>query len=143
MDKAFKIQVKIITPEGITHQAQADALTAPAVKGTVSILPHHIPFFTRLDNGEIKIRLGDKVDYFAITGGFMDVSSDGVVTVLTDSAKRSEEIDEKAAEKARQEAKKLLSEREKLSEKEFAIAEASLRKSILELKISQRRKKVS
>ena len=137
---AKKLQIEIITPSGISHSCKADMLTAPAVMGTVGILPNHIPLFTKLNPGEIKIKTSGKSEYFAVTGGFMDVNSDSKITVLTDSAQRSEEIDEKRAEKAKEEAEKLLKDRGKLSEKEFAVAESSLRKALLDLKVSRRRK---
>jgi F-type H+-transporting ATPase subunit epsilon len=70
----------------------------------------------------------------------MDVNSDGLVTILTDSAQRSEEIDEAWAEKAREAAQKALGERERLSATEFARAESSLRKAILDLKITRKRR---
>lgn len=140
MDKTGKtLQVQIITPSGISHSCKADMLTAPAVMGTVGILPNHIPLFTKLKPGEIKIKTSEKSEYFAITGGFMDVNANSGITILTDSAQRSEEIDEKTAEKAKEEAEKLLEDRGKLSEKEFAIAENSLRKALLDLKVSRRR----
>ena len=141
MDKTGKkLQIQIITPSGISHSCESDLLTAPAVMGTVGILPNHIPLFTKLEPGEIKIKTGGINEYIAITGGFMDVNSSSRVTILTDSAQRSEEIDEKRAEKAKEEAEKLLKDREKLSEKEFAVAENSLRKALLDLKVSRKRK---
>lgn len=135
-----KLKVKIVTPQGIIHESQADVVVAPAVVGTVAILPQHIPFFTKLNPGEIKIKTGGKEESFAVTGGFMDVNSDSQVTILTDSAQRSEQINEAAAERARAEAEKALQQAEKLSKTEFARAEGSLRKAILELKISRKRR---
>jgi F-type H+-transporting ATPase subunit epsilon len=135
-----KLKVKIITPQGITHQSLADIVVAPAVAGTVGILPHHIPFFTKLNPGEIKIKIDNKEEFFTVTGGFMDVNSDGLITILTDSAQRSEEITEAAAERAKLEAERALQQAEKLSKTEFARAESALRKAILELKISRRRR---
>ncbi len=135
-----QLQVKIITPGGLIYSGLAKMVVAPASEGTVGILPHHAPLFTRLEAGEIKIKTEDKETLFAITGGFMDVNPEGTVTILTDSAQRSEEIDEKAAAAARERAEKLLADREKLSERDFALAEASLRKALLELKVAKKRK---
>ena len=141
-NKNDQLEVKIVTPNGLALSTRAEMLAAPAVQGRVAILPHHIPFFTPLEPGEIKLKSQGKETFLAVTGGFMDVDADGKITVLTDSAQRSEEIDEKQALKAKQEAEKLLKEREKLSEKEFSIAESSLRKALLDLKVSRRRKKI-
>lgn len=141
MDKDnLKLQVKIITPAGIAHTCEAKMVVAPSAQGIVGILPHHIPLFTRLQPGEIKIKKEGKEELFAVTGGFMDVNPEGIVTILTDSAQRSEEVDERAAAEAKAKAEKLLTEREKLSERDFALAEASLRKALLELKVAKKRK---
>ena len=131
--------VKIVTPEGVSFESQAQSVVAPAVEGTVGILPHHIPFFTKLEHGEVKIKIEQKFRHFAITGGFMDVSPKSEVTILTDSCSRSDEINEKTALKAKEEAEKLLKERTKISEADFIKAESSLRKAILELKVAARR----
>ena len=134
------IKVKIITPEGISFDAVADLLVAPAVQGSVGILPHHIPFFTKLEPGELKIKIGGQNKFFAITGGFMDVSPNSQVTILTDSCSRSEELNEKTSLEAKRQAEYLLTQREKISANDFAKAEASLRKALLELKVTKRRK---
>ena len=141
MDKeSKKLLVKIVTPAGTTYTGSAQMVVAPASQGTVGILPHHISFFSKLNPGEVKIKEDNKEEFFAVTGGFIDVNADGQVSILTDSAQRSEAIDEKAAAAAKEKAEKLLSERQKLSEKEFAIAEASLRKALLELKVAKKRR---
>ena len=134
------LTVKIVTPEGVSFESAAQSVVAPATEGTVGILPHHIPFFTKLDHGEVKIKIEGKERHFAVTGGFMDVSPKSEVTILTDSCARSDEIDEKASLKAKEEAEKLLKEREKLSQTDFARAEASLHKALLELKVARKRK---
>ncbi len=134
------LHLKIVTPEGIIHSCKAQMVVAPAVLGTVGILPNHIPLFTKLNLGEVKIKTDQKEEFFAINGGFMDVNSQGEITILTDSAQRSEEIDEQEAIKAKERAQELLAEREKISEKEFTLAEASFKKALLELKIAKKRK---
>lgn len=136
-----QLKVKIITPEGISFESLAAMVVAPAVEGTVGILPNHIPLFTKLNPGELKIKIeGSKDKFFTVTGGFMDVSPDSQVTILTDSCSRSEELNEKNSLEAKKQAEYLLSQREKISAGDFAKAEASLRKALLELKVAKKRK---
>jgi F-type H+-transporting ATPase subunit epsilon len=133
--------LEIVTPTGIVFAEPVQMVIAPAVEGTVGILANHTPFFTKLNEGELKIKKSDKEEFFTIYGGFMDVNPSGKVTIMTDGARRSEEISEETARVAKQQAEKLLQEKDKLSEVDFAKAESSLRKAILDLKVVQKRKR--
>jgi len=136
-----KLNIEIVTPSGLAYSGEVDMVVAPAVQGTVGILPNHTPYFTKLDDGEIKIKKSEKEERFTIYGGFMDVQQGGQITIMTDGAKRSEKINVEAARKAKESAQKTLADKEKLSEVDFAKAEASLRRAILDLKVAQRRKR--
>jgi F-type H+-transporting ATPase subunit epsilon len=132
--------LEIITQETVLYQDTAQSITAPASEGEVTILAHHAPFFSKINPGQITIRKG-KVETNIITGrGFIDVSPDNKVTLLVDSATRASEIDIRKAEEAKLRAEELLSEKAKLSKTEIIRAEASLRKAVLELKVSRRKK---
>ena len=136
-----KLHLEIVTPAGIVLTQEVDIVVAPAVQGTVGILPNHIPFFTKLNDGEIKIKNNGKEQHYTVYGGFMDVNQNGYVTILTDGAKRSDEIDLQSALRAKEQAEKMLKNKEKISEVDFAKAEASLRTAILDLKVAQKRKR--
>jgi len=136
-----KLFLEIITPEGIVYSDKVEMVIAPAIQGTVGILPQHTPFFTKLNEGEIKIKKDGKEEFFTVYGGFMDVSQGGKVSIMTDGAKRVEEINMETARAAREKAEIMLKEKEKLTEVEYLKAEASLRKAILDLKAAQRRKR--
>ena len=141
MSSTKKLFLEIITPAGKVYNNEVDMVIAPATEGTVGILPDHIPLFTKLKDGELKIKDSGKEEYFTIYGGFMDVNQYGKITIMTDGAKRSDEISEKAAAEAKTKAEKLLKEKTKLSEAEFRKIEANLKRAVLDLKAAQRRKK--
>jgi len=130
--------LEIVTPEKLIYQEDADMVVVPGSEGNLGILPHHIPLFSKINPGEIKIKNGQKTEFLAVTGGFVDVSGTGNVTILADYAVRSDEIEIARTE----EAKKLAQEamKNKKSAADFAIAEADLRKALLELKVAKRKR---
>ena len=130
--------MEIVTPEKLIYQEDADMVVVPGSEGNLGILPHHIPLFSKINPGEIKIKNGQKTEFLAVTGGFVDVSGTGNVTILADYAVRSDEIEIARTE----EAKKLAQEamKNKKSAADFAIAEADLRKALLELKVAKRKR---
>ena len=75
----------------------------------------------------------------AVSGGFLEVRPDRVI-VLADTAERAEEIDISRAEEARKRAEKRLEERY-VPGVDAARAEAALRRSLVRLKIAERRRK--
>src|SRR5690606_5562130 len=80
-------------------------------------------------------------DEVAVSGGFLDVNPDGTITVLADYAIRADDINLAQLEEAKKKAEEAMQNRE--SEQEFRLAEASLRRTLNELKIAQRRQKGS
>ena len=66
------------------------------------------------------------------------------VSILADYAVRSEEIEVAHAIEAQKRAEKMMKESsEKSSKKDFAIAESMLRRSLLELKVASKRRRIS
>jgi len=57
---------------------------------------------------------------------------------MADDATRADDIDIRKVEQARQRAEDAL--KQKLSEKDFTIAQADLRKAVLELKVAKKRR---
>jgi F-type H+-transporting ATPase subunit epsilon len=127
------IKVKIITPERIVFEADADSITLPTQSGEITVLPNHIPLITVLKAGELIVREGGKEEAMAVSRGAAEISSKEV-SVLVDTAERVEEIEEKRAEEAREEAKKVL-EGKKMDEEEYATALAKFEKEAARLKV--------
>lgn len=132
--------LEIITQETVIYQDTAEAVTAPASEGEVTILSHHAPFFSKIDPGKITVRKGEKETPIITGKGFIDVAPNNKVTILVDSATRVDDIDITEAQAAKQRAEKMLSEKDKLSRTEIIQAEASLKKAVLELKVKRSRK---
>lgn len=131
------LHLEIITPEKVVYKDDVNEVISPTVNGEISILPNHVGLLTQIAPGEITVKKQGREYFLAITGGFLEVSRNKV-TILADYAIRSEEIEIEKAQEAQKKARKLMEE--KTSEKDFAIAESELRRSLLELKVAHRRK---
>ncbi len=104
MNTTFLLEV--VTPERVAFSDQVEMVTAPSLMGIIGILPHHIPLFTRLVEGEVKINKEKEELYLAIGGGFLEVTPLKVVILVTE-AYRANEINEQevlAAKKRAEEA---------------------------------------
>ncbi|HET6342937.1 MAG TPA: ATP synthase F1 subunit epsilon [Gemmatimonadota bacterium] len=98
MPEGARLQVRIITPERIAFEGPADGVVATAYDGQFGILPGHAPMMVVLGIGELRLREGERYDWFAIGEGFLHVLDD-VVTVLTPLAEHAREIDVEAAKR--------------------------------------------
>ncbi len=133
------LHLEIVTIERKIYDDQVNMVIAPGSEGVLGILPRHTPLLTALTYGELQIKKdGQEDQFFAIGGGFMEVQPDHVV-VLADAAERAEEINVERAEAARRRAEEFLGRAK--AEEDFARAEAALRRSIIRLKVAERRRR--
>ncbi|MDP2936452.1 MAG: F0F1 ATP synthase subunit epsilon [Dehalococcoidia bacterium] len=133
-----KLKIEIITAERVVLQDEVDMVVAPGIDGQLGILPHHVPLLTSLQLGELRLKKGSEEISLAITGGFLEVQPDRVV-VLADAAEREEEIDVARAEQAKKRAEERLSFR--TGEMDLARADVSLARSLMRLKIAEKRRR--
>ncbi|MGH7587427.1 MAG: ATP synthase F1 subunit epsilon [Gemmatimonadota bacterium] len=98
MAEGARLQVRIITPERIVFDGPVDGVVATAYDGQFGILPGHAPMMVVLGIGELRLRQGERYDWFAIGEGFLHVLDD-VVTILTPLAEHAREIDVEAAKR--------------------------------------------
>lgn len=135
-----QIRCEIVTAERTVFEDDVDMVIAPGIQGELGILPHHAPLMTALTFGELTIRReGQDDEFIAIGGGFLEVGPDHV-TILADSAERADEIDEARAEEAHQRAEELMARR-KEEDVDLARVEASLRRSMVRIKVAQHRRR--
>ena len=132
------IRLDIVTAEGVAFSEDVDVVIAPGVEGQLGILPHHAPLMTMLQPGELRVRKDREEFFLAISGGFLEVRPDRVI-VLADAAERVEEIDIARAEEAKRRAEEQL--RERPPEMDAARVEVALRRSLIRLKVVEKRRK--
>jgi F-type H+-transporting ATPase subunit epsilon len=108
---ANTIHVDIVSAEHELFSGEATMVFAPAVMGEVGIAPRHTPLLTPLNAGDVRVQTpegGEEIIY--VSGGMLEVQPN-LVTILSDTAVRAEDIDEAAALRAKEEAERALADR--------------------------------
>lgn len=138
MAKSFTCN--IVSAEASIFSGEVEQIVASGIMGDLGILPGHAPLLTELQPGPIRvIHDGGQEENYYVSGGFLEVQPD-VVTVLADSAARASDLDEAAAEEARQHALRAFNE--KSAEMDYTRAAAELAEAVAQLRtIQQLRKK--
>lgn len=137
---AMTIHVDIVSAERSIFSGTAEMVFAPALRGEVGIAPRHAPLLSPLKPGTVRIKLaGGGEESFYVSGGILEVQPH-VVTVLSDTALRGEEIDEQAAEAAKQRAEQAI--RGEKTELTSAEAHAQLAEALAQLEMVRQMKKL-
>jgi F-type H+-transporting ATPase subunit epsilon len=132
---ANSIKLEVVTPQATVYSEDVDMVTLPGIEGQMGILPHHVRLMTRLLPGEMIVRKNGQVRFLAVGEGLIEVTGDRV-SIVTDMAVATENIDEANAEEARQRAAARL--REKISSAEVASVNAALARSLAQLRVKRR-----
>ena len=121
---AMTTHVDIVSAEEEIWSGQATMVFAPGVMGELGIAPRHTPLLTKLKAGEVRVRGQNGEDEsFFISGGMLEIQPH-VVTILSDTAVRADDLDEAAAIEAKQKAEEIM--QNKTSDMDFAKAKAEL-----------------
>lgn len=137
-----ELLVVVTTPEGKVYNHRSYSVSADAVDGGTTILPHHAPIMLPLKIGALRVKrfLEDSpTDYIAIGGGVMEVR-DNVVTIIANVAERARDIDVTRAEQAKDKAEKVISDSSR-SQSDVERAKIALSKAINRIGVSKHRRK--
>jgi F-type H+-transporting ATPase subunit epsilon len=132
---ATTLKLEIVTPEGVVYSEDVEMVTLPGVSGEMGIYPEHTRLMTTMVPGEMIVRK-DGRDVFIASGEGLIAVGPKRVAVLTDLAVAADRIDEAKAEEARRRAEARL--KEKLSDEEVAAVNASLARSLAQLRVKRR-----
>ncbi len=128
---ANTIRVEIVCSLCELYSGEATMVFAPAQLGEVGIAPKHTAMLTPLAPGNVRVRTPDgDEEVIYVSGGLMEVQPH-LVTILSDTAIRAQDIDEEAALRAQEHAQRTLAE--KGSEADAARARAELVQSVAQL----------
>ncbi|MBN2462646.1 MAG: F0F1 ATP synthase subunit epsilon [Dehalococcoidia bacterium] len=134
------LRLEIITAERQVLADDVNVVVAPGVEGELGILPHHAPLITMLNPGELLIRKDGEEIYMSVSGGFLEIRPDKII-ILADACERAEEIDIQRAEEAKRRAEERL--KTSTPELDMAQVQAALLRSIIRLKVAERRRRKS
>ena len=131
------LKLEIVTPAGTVYSEDVEMVTLPGAAGQMGVYPHHVPLITHMVPGEMIVRKDGRDQFIATGEGLIEVTADRVA-ILTDLAIPADRIDEAKAEEARQRAEARLQER--LSDEDIASVNASLARSLAQLRVKRRRR---
>ena len=133
---AMTMHLDVVSAEKELFSGTISAVFAPAQMGDVGIYPRHTPLVTGLRPGELKISIeGHEDQYLYVSGGILEVQPH-VVTVLSDTAIRAEDLDEAKALEAKQRAEEAM--KDKASDYDAAKAQIELVRAAEQLRMIER-----
>ena len=125
--------LKIVTPDGLIFDGQAEELIVRTTGGDVAILARHINYVAALGMGRAVVVANGNRRTAACIGGMLSVLN-GQVRLVATTWEWAEDIDKARAESARKRAEESLA---KATEKTArAMAEARLRRALVRLRVA-------
>ena len=119
------IQVEIVSAEEEIWSGEGTMVFAPGSSGELGIAPRHTPLITQLKAGDVRVELeSGEQQFFFITGGLLEVQPH-LVTVLSDTAMRGDDLDEDAAQAAMKQAEERLKDKS-MEDKDYQDMKAEL-----------------
>ncbi len=134
---ADKLKLEMVTPYKRVLSEDVDEITAPGFVGELGILPGHTPLLTTLRVGELTYKVGSQQFHVAVNWGYLEVEED-TVTVLVDTAEKSDEIDLERAKAALGRAEEALKSLPH-EDKQFATMEAALQRAMIRIQVAGKR----
>ncbi len=136
---AMTMHVDIVSAEHELFSGAAEVVVAPAVNGEVGIYPRHTQMITPLKPGEVRItKQGGEEESIYVSGGILEVQPH-VVTILSDTAVRAQDLDEAAAMEAQKRAEQAL--KDKSGDMDEAEALAQLAEAVAQLHLIKKMRK--
>ncbi len=118
---------RLLTPDRILFEQEVSSVSLPTEQGQITVLDHHVPLTSVLVAGVLHLKeAGEKEEEIAVSGGFIQVGSDGRVTVLANTAERGEELELSVIEEARLRAQEAMQQTIGRDDVAFAAAAAAL-----------------
>jgi len=133
----MKLALEVITPTKSLIKEDVDEITAVTTDGEITILPNHVNLLTKLAPGEMTIKNNNKSETYAVFGGFLEIA-DNKVSILADHAVRASDLEVAKVMEAKERAEKAM--KDKSNNQDFKIADAELRKALMELKVVRKHK---
>lgn len=102
------IHVELVSPERIVFEGEAEVVVVRTTDGEIGFQPGHVPFVGVLAVAEARMQMtdGSKVS-MAVHRGFVEISNDHL-TILSDVAEFSSDIDLGRAQAAKQRAEQAI-----------------------------------
>ena len=124
--------LRIITPDRVFYENQADMVEFNTTEGEIGVLPGHIPMTVIVSPGILYIHEPEGEKKAALHAGFAEILPEGV-TILAETIEWPGEIDENRAKSALERAEHRL--RNKAPNTDIARAETALQRAIARIQV--------
>ncbi len=136
---AMTMHCDIVSAEKSIFSGLVEMVVASGSLGDLGIAPGHAPLLTALIPGPVRLVLsGGEEEVFYVSGGFLEVQR-GVVTLLTATAVRADDLDEASAITAMEDAEKAIANQ--TAEFEYSIAATQLAEAAAQLRALRQMRK--
>ena len=133
---ADELMLEIVTPEKMVFSDKIEEVTIPGAEGEFGVLRGHEAFLSAVDIGELNYIKDGKKTYYSVNTGYAEVTS-SKVTILIETAERSDGIDKERALQAKDKAESRLSQMTK-EDVEFEIMRAALARAIARINVAEK-----
>ncbi len=121
--------LKIVTPDGLIYDGEAEKLVVRTTGGDICILARHLDYVAPLGMGMATVEANGKRRNAACIGGMVSVKA-GEVTLVPTTFEWADQIDHARAEASYNKAEKVLKSGN-ASDTELALAQARLRRALV------------
>ena len=128
--------LKIVTPDGLIFDGQADKLIVRTTTGDVAILARHIDAVFPLGMGQAVVESEGQRRTAACIGGLLSVVA-GQVTLVPTTVEWADQIDAARAQKSLQRAEGVLKKKD-ATDTEIQLAEARLKRALIRKSVAGR-----
>ena len=129
--------LKIVTPDGVQFEGEAQELVVRTTTGDTGILAGHINYVAPLGMGEATVMVDGEKRRAACIGGMVSVI-DGNVTLLPTTFEWAGDIDLERAYKSEQRAQSVLGDKAS-SDADIVLAKARLRRALVRKSVASRK----
>ncbi|MCQ2793592.1 MAG: ATP synthase F1 subunit epsilon [Bacilli bacterium] len=127
--------VRIITPKGLYAKLDASSLTVKLTTGYRTILKGHMDLVGALDIAPMYVVIDNNRRYYALHGGAINVTKDGV-TLIVNAIESKDEIDVERAKASKERAETRLNSNDSNIDTKRAII--ALKKSLVRIETSEK-----
>jgi len=133
---ADELVLEIVTPEKMTFSGAVEDVLVPGSEGEFGVLRGHAALLSSIDSGELNFTKDGKKAYYAVSTGYAEVTV-SKVTILVETAERSDMIDKERARLARDIAESKVNKLSKEDE-EYEFAKAALVRANTRLNVAEK-----
>ena len=131
-----ELMLEIVTPEKMAFSGNVEDVTIPGTEGEFGVLRGHEALLSSIEIGELNFTKDGKKSYYAVNTGYAEVTTNKV-TILIETAERSDSIDKDRARKAKENAEARMGQLTK-EDNEYEKSRLALLRAIARISVAEK-----